>query len=503
MRPLEILLSLANLLTFLMVAVPRLHITEGLRYVVIATLFLAVLQMLIEGPRWQMVPAYVLTGLLALTWLLQDVALVDGNVKQILTNRLVAHFALILCILGIAISAALPILLPVFHFPLPGGPYEIGTVTYHWTDFSRHEVLSPDPRTPRELIVQAWYPARKGNTSSPHSFYLQDADAVAAALTRLHRFPDFLLSHLKYVTTNAVESVPVADSQPSYPVLIFLEGLTGYRQMNTFQIEELVSHGYIVVGIDQPGAAATVVFPDGHQIAITELFTQIKPLVDQSLSPATEAPQLNGQTFKDGIVAYFAQDVSFTLDQLAALNTRDPKGILTGKLDLEHSGVFGMSLGGMVGAEACRSESRLKACLMIDVAMPADVVHSGLRQPAMWMTRPANSMRLERQKVGGWAEKDVIQTQTTMREVYNRLPADGYFVQIPGTFHIDFTDINLLSPMFPITGFSGPIGSQRAHEIINVYSLAFFNRHLKAEPVPLLDGPTANYPEVIFEKRQS
>ncbi len=46
-----------------------------------------------------------------------------------------------------------------------------------------------------------------------------------------------------------------------------------------------------------------------------------------------------------------------------------------------------------------------------------------------------------------------------------------------------------------------PIGSQWAHEIINAYSLAFFDKHLKSEPQALLDGPAAHYPEVIFEKR--
>jgi predicted dienelactone hydrolase len=372
-------------------------------------------------------------------------------------------------------------------------------------DTSRREVFSPDKNAHRELMVQVWYPARKGASSSPAPApYIPDADAVTTALARvqarLHPVPDFAFHQLKYVTTHAAESAPVADDRPSYPALIVLEGLTGYRQMLTFQVEELVSHGYIVVGIDQPGVASTVVFPDGHQIAITSLFPQIETLINQSLSPAQQAPQFNGQAFKDGIIPYFAQDVSFTLDQLASLNRRDPKGILTGKLDLEHTGMFGMSLGGMMAGEACLKDTRLKACLMIDVAMTADVVQQGLRQPGMWITRPADTMRLERQRAGGWAEKDIEQTQATMREVYTRLPADGYFVQVPGAFHIDFTDLDLLSPISPLLGLGGPIGSQRAHEIVNAYSLAFFDKHLKGEPETLLDGPSAHYPEVIFER---
>ena len=55
--------------------------------------------------------------------------------------------------------------------------------------------------------------------------------------------------------------------EPGYPLLIFLQGATGFRQMNTFQVEHLVSHGYIVASIDQPGAPAAVVFPDGLQAA--------------------------------------------------------------------------------------------------------------------------------------------------------------------------------------------------------------------------------------------
>lgn len=69
------------------------------------------------------------------------------------------------------------------------------------------------------------------------------------------------------------------------------------------------------MGIDQPGVAASVVFPDRHQIAGLSK-TQMDPLMQQSDSPAENAPLMNGQAFKDGIIPYFAQDVSFTLDLL-------------------------------------------------------------------------------------------------------------------------------------------------------------------------------------------
>ena len=374
-------------------------------------------------------------------------------------------------------------------------------MTYHWVDASRQEVFSADLNARRELMVQIWYPA-KIDSFSPRAPYIQDVDVVAPALAQLHNFPDFSLKHLKYVTTNAAESVPVADDKPSYPVLIFLEGLTGYRQMNTFQVEELVSHGYIVVGIDQPGVAASVVFPDGHKITGLSK-TQMDPLTQQSVSPVEKTPLLNGQAFKDGIIPYFAQDVGFTFDQLASINNTDPNNILAGKLDMQRTGMFGVSSGGIVGAEACLKEPRIKACLVMDAVMTVDVVQNGLQQPGMWITRDADTMRLEREKAGGWAEKDIKQTQTTMRAVYNSLPGNGYFVQVPGMFHIDLTDITYISPIFPTIGFSGPIGVQRAHDIINAYSVAFFDKHLLGKPSALLDRKAEQYPEVIFETHRS
>ena len=57
----------------------------------------------------------------------------------------------------------------------------------------------------------------------------------------------------------------------------------------------------------------------------------------------------------------------------------------------------------------------------MDAALPSDVVKAGLQQPSMWITQDADSMRLERQKVGGWTEARIEAHQTSMRGV--RRPA--------------------------------------------------------------------------------
>src|SRR5215216_3609504 len=74
MRPLETLLALANLLAFLVLAVPLLRVVPWLRHLAPIALAIAIAQVLVEGPRWQMVPAYALAGLFFLVWLLQNFA---------------------------------------------------------------------------------------------------------------------------------------------------------------------------------------------------------------------------------------------------------------------------------------------------------------------------------------------------------------------------------------------------------------------------------------------
>lgn len=266
---------------------------------------------------------------------------------------------------------------------------------------------------------------------------------------RFLRLPEFVFSHLKYVTTNAVASASVADDRPNSPVLLYLTGISGFRSANTFQIEELVSHGYIVIGLDQPDIAPIVRFPDGRQIAGLSR-GEILPLNMQSVEPQLQAPTLYGQPLLDGTIPYFAQDASFALDQLEALNKSDPNRVLTGRLDFERIGTFGVSLGGMDATQASLKDSRLKACIIMDVYIPAEVVEKGLTQPTMFITRSADTMRLEHDSNGTWAEKDVILTIDTMRALYENLPGDGYYVEIAGIFHINFTNVPYWSPVLPV-----------------------------------------------------
>lgn len=477
MRPLEIALLAAGVVAFAVTALALPGKARRLRHLAVVPLALTGAQVLVEGPRWQMVPAYALGGLFFLAWFARlawpaRTRVRHGSPQWV--RRLGLATAVTLGALGLAVSIALPAVFPVFRFPPPTGPYGIGTVTYHWVDADRPEVFTADPSDRREVVVQLWYPAAD-DPSAPRAAYVPDADLLAP-LARLGHLPGFTLGHLKYVTTNAIPDAPVASGERSYPLLILAGGRGGYRQYNTLGVEELVSHGYIVASIDHPYAGAGVTFPDGRQ--------------------ATFDSRMLDRRFVDSIVPFLTGDAVFTLDQMTALNEGDPRGILTGRIDLQHVGLFGLSLGGEITAEGCMLDQRFRACIVMDAWMPQKVVTTGLTQPTMWLTRDAETMRRE-----GWSEGDIERTLTTMLTVYGSLPGPGYIVQVRGMFHPDFGDTQLLSPLLPMIGISGPIDGARAHRILNAYTLAFFDRHLRNRTAQLLDGPAPQYPEVIFNRR--
>jgi hypothetical protein len=84
--------------------------------------------------------------------------------------------------------------------------------------------------------------------------------------------------------------------------------------------------------------------------------------------------------FDQVAIPYLALDIIFTLDQLTAVDQADPQGILTGHLDLKRAGMIGPSPGGLVGAEACHLDPRLRAFLSTDVHMPTFPMPSSTRR---------------------------------------------------------------------------------------------------------------------------
>ena len=60
--------------------------------------------------------------------------------------------------------------------------------------------------------------------------------------------------------------------------------------------------------------------------------------------------------------------------------------------------------------------------------------------------------------------------------------------------YTDDLDIGVIGPQLGLD--FGEVPGERGAAITRAYVRAFFDRHLRGEPQPLLDGPSASYPEV-------
>ncbi|MCM3337763.1 hypothetical protein M3650_03705 [Paenibacillus sp. MER TA 81-3] len=161
-----------------------------------------------------------------------------------------------------AASIYLTNLLPAFSMPDPTGKYAIGTISQHLTDEARDETLTAEQGDKRELMVNVWYPVDFDKAkSNPKESYPSE---LGEAISLVFGVPKQLFSHVTTIPTHAVQGAELSTAESSYPVLLFSPGVRSTRFQSMTAVEELVSHGYIVVGIDHPYTSAKVSLPDGR-----------------------------------------------------------------------------------------------------------------------------------------------------------------------------------------------------------------------------------------------
>ena len=141
-------------------------------------------------------------------------------------------------------------------------------------------------------------------------------------------------------------------------------------------MEELASHGYVVIGISHTYGAVITVFPDGRQVP-----TNQQALPDDVSDEAYDRAS-------NMLVQQWAGDIVLTLDELENMDQESGVWFLSGKIDLDQVGVFGHSTGGGAAVEFCLVDARCQAILGMDIwAEPAEpeILKLHLTQPALSM----------------------------------------------------------------------------------------------------------------------
>jgi len=407
--------------------------------------------------------------------------------------------------------------------PAPTGPYPVGTVALHMIDYSRQDPFLSTPH-PRELMISLWYPASGqwpwGQAGGcPFAPWIPP---VADNLLRAQLIPwplvpvtlpgggtgyepgpaplPISLQGVGFPVTPARLGAPAAAPPAVCPVVLYSPGDEEDREFGTTQADDLASHGFVVVTIDHTYEAPEVVFP-GNRIAL----------------------QVNPQPPQTTVLTTRIADVRFVLDSIAAIAAGAnpdaehhplPAG-LPAILDLSRTGMFGHSIGGDTTAQVMAVDDRIIAGLDLD----GTIVPTVPCTPAEFDPLATAVAR----KLGGrpfmfMCSAGVTPFQTPGKPEAAGIPGfwqglSGWrlFLSMNDSAHFTYTDYEAFLSQLAAAGiitasqasevvipYIGTIPPGQAIAAQRAYIRAFFGLQLRHENNHLLDGPSAQYPEIDF-----
>src|SRR4029079_9856043 len=145
--------------------------------------------------------------------------------------------------------------------PTPTGPYRVGRASFHRIDASRPETFTAESTDHRQVLFHIWYPAEAiGGTVASYIDPLPDDEVVRNSYSFVG------IENAMKTRSHAFVGVKVSPAKKLYPLIVFSHGLGRVSAQYTTLLENLASHGYIVVGVDSPFFSSAVQMPDGRII---------------------------------------------------------------------------------------------------------------------------------------------------------------------------------------------------------------------------------------------
>jgi dienelactone hydrolase len=379
-------------------------------------------------------------------------------------------------------------------FPPPTGPHQVGRTSYHLVDASRPEIFSEATDDVRELMITVHYPADTG-ARAPRAPY---ADAtLAAGIADAFNIPSFIFSLLH---SHALDRPPCQTHEGGFPVVIFSPGLGAPPLLYTATLEDLASHGFVVVSISHPYSIAVTVFPDGRIVRQSEAGLK----TESSLEEPGDSQESDAPTEALGTI--WVKDVRFVLDELARLNQEDK--LLAGRFDLSRVGIFGHSFGGATAARTVQIDERFRAGINMDGTDFRVTAGAGIGRPMMWLSAELHEVDeaalAKAGKTRAWFDEAWRTHERRSAELLQGT-ADGSRVRIRGTAHLSFaSDSALVGSTWPwswvVSGTDlGTIPGRRGVLITNTLVVGFFQKHLQDQSAPLSKGSIGEFPEVELQ----
>lgn len=365
--------------------------------------------------------------------------------------------------------------------PKPTGEFFIGTRNLFFTDNSRKEKLTVKGGDKRVLQVKIWYPSDvKGEIEN---LYLKDYSTETLWENyKIFNDSKSFFDSLKHYKTFSYENIPISNKQKNFPIIFFSQGYYfGLDDYYTALMENLASHGYIVVSITHPYDQVITNTADGNVLNLkkwrmTKAYFQWKKVefLHKKTPDTSNAKQvrrivkayLRGMKVFHRSVNLWTEDVQFVMDTLEKINNGAVGNKLYGKLDFSRVGTMGQSVGGAVAGQLCYVDARMKAGVNLDCFQFGDLFDHEMNKPFMLL-------QSESYPLWGIANK----------VIYAKVKP-FYSFQIKNSRHFIFTDCSIFPVKFneklkDLVGEGDKYGNVK---LINEYIVDFYNHYLNNVP---------------------
>lgn len=303
--------------------------------------------------------------------------------------------------------------------PTPSGPYRVGTTIHEFIDASRPAHLMSQ-QSGRILLAKTWYPAEIADTLEPEMLWetLRNDEHTPAALRAM-------LACMR-ARASSCYAAPFDSNVEEPSLVIYNHGFISFSSENTSLMEDLASHGCIVISIQH-----------AEQLAEMKALSQAQSTTKKKADRALELQLKNAPNAKraDLAVGYYrastntnrvvierSLDTSFALDQIEYALSQIPE-LTTDTVDVSAAHLIGFSIGGAVATECAKRETRVRSVINLDGGMQGSSTTAALRPPYLMMYSSAN---------------DAINDRL--------LPACATTITSADTRHLNFHDVAAIVP---------------------------------------------------------
>ncbi|MFK4069821.1 alpha/beta hydrolase family protein [Streptomyces sp. NPDC029674] len=347
------------------------------------------------------------------------------------------------------------------RLPRPTGRFAVGRDTLHLVDKSRRDPWVPSAGA-RELMASVYYPGRHGGGGRPTSYTSEEEARLLLEWAEL----DKQISPAAYSATRTFARAGARSAPGRFPLIVLSPGFTAPRATLTHLAEDLASRGFVVATVDHAYESTGTAFPGGRILTCEACALTDKPGWGKAVTEGR------------------AKDLSYVIDRLTG-----PKAAWrhARMIDTERIGAGGHSIGGASALATMTSDRRVRAGMNMDGSF-----HT---RPTGIDGRPFLMLGTEEQHTPG------VEDGKNWDETWQGLDGWKRWLTVAGSGHFTFTDAPVLMEQAGVVDPTVPLSGERSERITRAYIGAFYERHLRGTPRPILDGPTPGNPEVTFQRR--